>query len=291
MLAKLLLSAVLPLLGAWATAAHAERITWLMAEFALPEGQGAKGPARKGIAEPLVAHLRQHWPEPAEHVTVLANVKRSWMMIEAGEHVCHMQMLRTPEREAKAVFHITHLVPPAQLITRAELLPRLPRNAQGEVLLSPLMREGRLFGALIEGRQFGAALDHQLAQRPPQAISLYGPVEFGTRLMQMVAAGRADYTIEYDFTLAVQREQLPALQSLVALPVQGASDMVQTGVACPRTDWGRATIAKVAQILSRREALNMMNKEMAAWLSPSARQTYGARMDAFHAERMRNAPP
>ncbi|MEJ6001139.1 hypothetical protein [Paucibacter soli] len=287
MLAKLLLS-LLALLGAWAV--HAERITWLMPEFALAESNAAKLPARKGMAEPMLDELKKHWPEPAEHVAVLANAKRSWLMIEAGEPACHLVSLRTPEREARAFFYITHLLPPAQLVALPEVLARLPRNAQGEVGLSQVLQSAQLQGALIEGRSYGAALDAQLAQRPPQSVALYAPVQFGSKLLQMVALGRGDYTIEYDFVLAAQRAQWPLLQKLETAPIQGASEMLQAGVACPRNDWGRAVIARAERILARREALTQMQRDVDAWMTPQARRFYGARMDAFLAERLRKAP-
>jgi len=283
----------LALLAALASAAvAAPRINWLMPEFALAEGGGAKGVARRGIAEPMVDYLRRHWPEPAEHVTVLANAKRSWLMIEAGEPACHLVSLRTPEREARAFFHITHLVPPAQLVALTEVLTRLPRNPQGEVDLARLLQSGHARGALTAGRSYGAALDAQLAQqRPAAAVAMYSQVELGTRLLQMVALGRADYTIEYDFTLTVQREQLPLLRKLETAPIQGAGEMLLSGVACPRNDWGRAVIAKVERILASREALTMLRGNFEAWMTPQSRRFYAARLDAFHAERLRAAPP
>jgi len=286
------LAFALALLGGLASAAQAEqRITWLMPEFALAEGSGAKGVARKGMAEPLAAYLKQHWPEPAEHVTVLANAKRSWLMIEAGESACHLVSLRTPEREARAFFYITHLVPPAQLVALPEVLARLPRNPQGEVDLAQLLQSGGARGALIEARSYGAALDAQLAQRSAAAIAMYSQVEFGTRLLQMVALRRADYTIEYDFTLTVQRERLPPLRKLVTAPIQGAGEMLLSGVACPRNEWGRAVIAKVERILASREGLTLLRNNFEAWMTPQSRRFYAARLDAFYAERLRAAAP
>jgi uncharacterized protein (TIGR02285 family) len=282
----------LALLAGWVSAATAEpRITWLMPEFALSEDGSAKGVARKGMAQPMVDYLKAHWPEPAEHVTVLANAKRSWLMIEAGEPACHLVSLRTPEREARAFFYITHLVPPAQLVALPEVLARLPRNPLGEVDLAQLLQSGGAHGALIAARSYGAALDAQLAQQPATAITRYSQVEFGTRLLQMVALGRADYTIEYDFALTVQRERLPLLRKLETAPIQGAGEMLLSGVACPRNEWGRAVIAKVERILASREAQTMLRSNFEAWMTPQSRRFYAARLDAFHAERLRVAPP
>lgn len=268
------------------SAGAAERITWLMPEFALADPQSAAqtpGQARKGMAEPMAEHLMRHWPE-ATHEVVLANAKRSWRMIEAGEQACHLVSLRTPDREQLAYFANTHLVPPVQLILRRALLTQLPRGPGGDVDLDRLLFEGRLRGALIEGRSYGKRLDTQLLRRPPQAIDLYVPSDFGGRLLQMVAMGRADYTIDYDFTLQLQREQQPGLKELVSLPILGSSEPMLSGVACPRNEWGRRIIARVEKIFGSPAGVDALRRNFDHWTTPEARAVYGSRINQFYNE-------
>nr|WP_316639839.1 TIGR02285 family protein [uncultured Roseateles sp.] len=265
-----------------APACAAERITWLMPEFVLANPL-TPGQARRGMAEPMAEHLMRHWPE-ATHEVLMANAKRSWRMIEAGEQACHLVSLRTPEREQVAYFANTHLVPPVQLIARRELVAQLPRNAGGDVDLDRLLSERRLRGALIEGRSYGNKLDAQLARRPPQAIDLYVPSDFGGRLLQMVAMGRADYSIDYDFTLQLQREELPALKELVSLPIQGSSEPMLSGVACPRNEWGRRIIARVEKIFGSAAGVNALRRNFDHWTTPEARAVYGVRINNFYNE-------
>ncbi|TDP64011.1 uncharacterized protein (TIGR02285 family) [Roseateles toxinivorans] len=267
-----------------APAGASERITWLMPEFALFDGQ-TRGQSRKGMVEPMADYLIRHWPE-AEHEVVIANVKRSWRMIEAGEPACHLVSLRTPEREQLAYFANTHLVPPAQLIVRRAKLAQVPRGPGGEVDLHRLLSEGRLRGALIEGRSYGATLDAQLARRPARSIDLYAPADFGGRLLHMVALGRADFSIDFDFTLQFQRQQSKVLNELVSMPIQGSSELLQSGVACPHTEWGRQTAARVEKLFGTPAGVAALKSIFDLWLTPEARATYGARINADYADRL-----
>lgn len=263
----------------------AEHMTWLMPEFALFDADRAPGRPRKGMVEPMADYLMRHWPD-AEHEVVIANVKRSWRMIEAGEPACHLVSLRTPEREQLAYFADTHLVPPAQLIVRRAKLAQVPRDAGGEVDLDRLLLEGRLRGALIEGRSYGKTLDAQLARRPARSIDLYAPADFGGRLLHMVALGRADFSIDFDFTLQFQRQQSKALNELVSMPIQGSSELLQSGVACPHNEWGRKTAARVERIFGTPAGAAALRSNFDLWLTPEARAVYGARINAYFADRL-----
>lgn len=261
------------------------QIIWLMPEFSLSQPAGQP---RKGMAEPMAEFLRRHWPEPARHQVQVANVKRSWKMIGDGEPACHLVSLRTAEREQLAYFANTHLVPPAQLIVRRSRQAELPLNALGEVELPRLLAAGRLRGALIDGRSYGPLLDGLLGSQPAgPTLARYAPSDFGGRLLHMLVLGRADYTIDFDFTLAMQRSEAPQLEALVSVPIAGGSAPLLSGVACPRNEWGRRTAERVAQLFASPEGVATLKRNFERWMTPEARQHYGERIEAFYAERLR----
>lgn len=268
------------------TAAMAERISWLSPELTPSEVAALRGSGRKGLADPLAAYLSAQWGMPGvQHETVMANPKRSIKMLEAGETACHLAMLHTPERESKFLFFDTHLVPPMQLVLRRELLDQVPRNAAGEADLGRLLQEGRLRGALIDGRSYGKLVDDLLREGTYKRLSYYTISDFGGRLIQMLGLGRADYSIEYDASLQVELDQNPALAAQVrSLPIQGASNPLLSSVACPRNDWGRRTLDRVAKLLATPAGVAAIKASFYDRLTPETRQLYGARIEAFYAE-------
>lgn len=282
-----------------ASAPAEDRILWLMPEVDASAANASSAtasapgsPQRRGLSQSLAEYLEAHWGGSTRHQVMIVNVKRGWLMLEAGETGCRLGALHTPERERLAVFHDTHMIPPPQLMLRRAQLPLLPRNAAGEVDLEALWQQGRLRGAMIQGRSYGAGLDALLARRPARAMEDYALPDFGGNMLGMLAAGRADYTLEYDFmlqhmALSVRRE---SLADIVSVPIQGHSETLVSGVACPRNDWGRRTLARVAQILQTPAARRMLKAEVLAQLSPEALARYGPRIEAFYARLPSPAP-
>ncbi|MET0519546.1 MAG: TIGR02285 family protein [Burkholderiaceae bacterium] len=279
------LAALLP--AAASTPARAqpvEQITWLSADP--PPALDSKNPS--ALATPMQAFMLAHLPQVRQTV-VQANAKRSWQLLAKGEQVCHVSAVRTPEREQLAYFTNTQVGAPLQLIVRRERQAQLPRNAAGEVDLPRLLADARLRGALVDGRSYGPRLDRLLAQRPAgAALSLYAAADFGSQIMPMLGADRADYTIDYDISLSVLREREPAQGALlVALPIQGADELMRAGVACPRTPWGLAAITAIDQALGTPEGAAMLRATGERWLTPELRQRYAARIEQFYRERAR----
>ena len=253
------------------------KITWLASDHA-PVMTGSDA---SGVTSRVITYLGKYWPQ-VQHEIVFANAKRSWQMIESGDEVCRANMVRTPEREKVAYFINTQLTPPPQLVVRRDRLAKLPRNAAGEVQLQRLFNDTSLRGALIDGRSYGPALDEVLAGRPANgAIALYAPKDFGARLLQMISLGRADYSIDQDMALVMAGNP----KDLVTVPIQGASELVMAGVACPRTAWGLAAIRGIDRAYGRPEGAANLREGLMRWLTPETKAHYAARFDAFYRER------
>ncbi|MBO9688951.1 MAG: TIGR02285 family protein [Mitsuaria chitosanitabida] len=253
------------------------KITWLASDHT-PVMTGSDA---SGVTNRVVTYLGKQWPQ-VQHEIVFANAKRSWQMIENGDEVCRANMVRTPEREKSAYFINTQLTPPPQLVVRRDRLAKLPRNAAGEVQLQRLFSDTRLRGALIDGRSYGPALDEVLAARPANgAVSMYSPKDFGARILQMISLGRADYSIEQDMALVMAGNP----KDLASVPIQGASELVMAGIACPRTPWGLAAIRGIDRAYGRPEGAANLREGLMHWLTPETKAHYAARFDAFYRER------
>ena len=179
-----------------------ETITWVSILPARPAGKEASS-SEDPLSDRIQPFVAQHWPQ-VKHVVVQANPRRIWRMIGNGDKVCQVPSIRTPEREKIAYFSNTFLGPPMQLIVHRDLLPRLPRNAQGEVELAKLLANTELHGALIDGRSYGGFIDAQLARMPHRGSSLtrYSAADYGSKLLPMLGKGRMDYTIDYEVGIA-----------------------------------------------------------------------------------------
>lgn len=262
------------------------QISWLSADPPpAAEGKSSAG----GLSSRMVAFMTQHWPE-VKHEIVQANAKRSWQLIAQGEPVCHGSALRTPEREKLAYFSPTQMGPPLQLIARRDKLAALPLDSTGEVDLARLLADARLQGALVSGRSYGPYIDKALSPLPAnKTLTFYAAADYGSKILPMLLAGRADYTIEQDMALSVGRDNNPQMVALVSLPIRGASELIAAGVACPRNAWGLAAIHEIDKRLGTPAGAAMLRESFERWLTPELRQRYGAKIDAFYKERAKPA--
>lgn len=275
--------------GALAVAASASEpaghITWLMPLIDVtpaPGGEGGPKP-RRVLTQTTADLLMSNWGGTTQHDVLMANIKRSLRMLESGEPACLLGALHTVEREASAWFADTHVTPPHQFVVRAALLDKVPRNAAGEVRLDQVWAERRLRGALVHGRSYGPELDATFRRQPASALSAYVTPDVGGNLLVMVGKGRADYTIEYDFIVNSHLAGGGTEAELLTLPIEGHADLMLSGVACPKNDWGRQVAMRASEVLALPQSRRILKEELLGLLTPQARARYGSRIEAFYA--------
>lgn len=260
------------------------RITWLAGD-GIAAADGSQAIVRP--SDRMIDWLTPRLPQ-IEQVRVNANAKRSWMLIEAGEPVCHTGAVRLPERERQAYFTSTRLLPPLQLIVRRELRSQLPLDAAGQVDLPRLLADPRLRGVRVQGRSYGAQIDPMLQRQPLSTEVATG--DFGSNVLPMLLRGHADYALEFPFMVDVQARQRPELADLAMLPIRGVTGMVVGGVACSRTSWGLAAIRLIDRALGTPEGAAMLRATQMPRLPPETERLYRDQIDAFFRQRSQPTP-
>lgn len=259
-----------------------EHITWLAGDTVAARGRGTRPSDR------LIDWVGARLPD-ITHERVVANAKRSWMLIEQGEAVCHAGAVRSAEREKLAYFSNTWPMPPAQLIVRRDRVAALPTDAAGQVLLPALLADAQLRGVRVHGRSYGAVLDAQLT-RPGTRLQPITAGDFGSNLMPMLLQGRADYAIEYPSVLLALALSRPEVADLTSLPIRGVTDPVLSGVACPRTPWGLAAIRRIDAVLGTTEGAAMLREGLVTELPADVRRAYRDAIDSFYQRRSQPTP-
>lgn len=272
--------------GLWAACGLAQpavdRITWLAGDTLASRGSRP--------SDRLLDWLTARLPG-ITHERVVANAKRSWALIERGEPVCHASAVRSPPREALAYFSNTWPMPPVQLVVRREQVAALPLDAAGQVDLAALLANTRLQGVLVHGRSYGAPLDAQLEKGAPLGtVQRITSGDFGSNLLPMLLQGRADYALEYPNALAAAALQRPDVAGLALLPIRGNTELVTSGIACPRTPWGQAAIRRIDAVLGTPEGAALLRETLLSELPADSRRTYRDALDAFFQRRAQPTP-
>lgn len=263
-----------------------DRITWLAGDTITGPGPG---PATRP-SDRLLDWLTPRLPG-ITHERVVANAKRSWILIERGDPVCHASAVRSPQREALAYFSNTRPMPPLQVVVRQDRLTAFPVDAAGQIDLPALLAMPRLQGVLVQGRSYGPVLDAQLEQGAPLGhVQRVTSGDFGSNVLPMLLQGRADYALEYPNALIALASQRPEVASLAMLPIRGATELVISGVACPRTPWGRAAIRRIDAVLGTPEGAALLRETLMSELPADSRRAYREAIDSFFQRRAQPTP-
>lgn len=265
--------------------ARADTLQWLLIDFP-PYSMPKPGGPESGAVDELLKRIVAAWPEKVTHEFVVANTARIWHSLVAGEQVCYTGALHTPERAKQAYLSDVFILPPIQLIVRRDSLDRVPMDAGHLVKLSDLIAQRNLQGVLVSGRSYGAALDAVVSGSSPDSSLSFSPgAQLGANIFEMIARGRADYTLDYDFVLAQHQRNSSSLGQLVALPINGAQAPLIGSFACPRTPWGRAKIKIIDRIVGQLVLDPHYRDQFERWLTPATKVYYAPAFDNFYKDR------
>lgn len=230
-----------------ATASERTTITWILNDFppfivvdgALPGD---------GFIDAALRYIIERMPE-YEHRFEVAGIARAVGLMQQGEKICHPALLKTPAREAFAVFSgPTHFALSHTVVTRRDRLDRLARylGADGKVDVARLLADENLKTSLTEKRAFSPAIDQALTALGPRSNIQTIGVRFDSPFMQL-AAGWIDYVFAYPVEPGWYRSRgrMATDVELVHLPVAGGEEYVVGNMACTAGAWGEEVTARI----------------------------------------------
>lgn len=226
-------------------------VTWLLWDFA-PGTISSNGQPVNGYIYNVTRMLAEAWPE-AQHTLELTTTDNALASLNRGVDACYVSAVMTPERERMYYMTQTLLVAPHSIVARSEVVDKIPKNAAGEVLAGQLFDRKDLRGIVAQNRSYSVLLDALLNSRSPSSgITKARQLPGNSNILQMLSSNRGDYTIEYAVSVLYQNSLAPdtAKTQFKILPIAGLQP-IAVGIACPRTEWGRATITKADALLSK----------------------------------------
>jgi len=283
---------------ATAAAAHADTIRWVAQDvpphFSFYQGHAPRSLAELGHGEVdgfmrvLLARMPQF-----KHEFVEASTARYEAASRSGETLCSTLHVRTPARAGWLYF--SHLYPPLMsreihVIVRRDALAQIAQGApaDGRVVLADLLKRRDLNLLLARDRAFGPQIDKALAGEVVPRLAV--GAQLSSQLLDMLRAGRMDYTLEYPSVVNDYLKRVGDPEALVALPVaEGRSTLLAT-VSCSRTPAGRRHIEAIDAAV---RAL-AQEPDRAAWVREWRGDRAGPadlkRLNAYMDERARGGP-
>lgn len=267
-------------------------VNWMVLDLP-PASIPVDGVPTDGFVDILLKMIFEEMPE-AQHKVLVVNTARAMATLAEGQPMCFATAIQTPERERVAYFTVTQVMPPLQIVARAEVAAKLPRNDKGEVLPATLFDRSDLRGLVVPQRSYSALLDALLSRHSPgSGVRNVLAADSGANILKMLSLDRGDYTVEYDYILNYQQKRNPDLlqsQKLKAFPIAGMAP-IPVGIACPHTEWGRATIQRVDAIASKISASAEYRNALNRWLSPESAARFQKTQNDFYRQRAKPSAP
>lgn len=281
-----------------AAVARADTIRWVAQDvpphFSFVDGRPPRSIDELGRGEVdgfmrvLLARMPQY-----RHEFVEASTARYEALSRSGETLCSTLHVRTPARQGWLYF--SHLYPPLasreiHVIVRRDALPQLlqgrPRDSR--LALAELLKRPELRLLVARDRAFGAQVDKLLAQQVVPRLAV--GAQLSSQLLDMLRAGRMDYTLEYPAVVKDYLQRVGDPDALVALPLaEGLSTLLAT-VSCSRTPQGRRHIEAIdaaVRALAREPDREAWARE---WRGDRASPQDMKRLNAYMDGRARGGP-
>lgn len=221
-----------------------------------------------------------------KHEFRLLNRQRLVQTFEQGGNLCDAAWFKTPERERVAIFSAAIAVPPVGLVVSRQAKAAI---AGAEISLADLLRNPALKGRLEAGRSYGPALDKVLAahgQAVPREI-----VPTTGSLLNLLAVGRFDYTLEYPMVARYHGTLNPRQPGLEVVSLTESRDWPVSYVACTRNAWGRRVIRDIDAAIRQAATSPVYRNSFTPWLPADYVTRNRERMDKFYDARAKTHDP
>ncbi|SNY45861.1 conserved hypothetical protein [Arsukibacterium tuosuense] len=202
-----------------------------------------------GICDALIDVVNEHLPELASNRYVLPQT-RIRQQFQRKANQCFPCMIYRPTPGETIQSEPTHFYHPHGIITTTEKARTIQARHGNPVRLASLINDRSFRFGYPDGRHYPAVQNilDQALQNEISRIAHTGE-NATVAILSMIKKGRIDYTLEYQILHNFDKAE-NAAGNLVFLPIaETQGQHVLGAIGCTNTEWGRAAIAKINQVL------------------------------------------
>ncbi len=267
------LAAVLLAAGAFSPAIAAKKkISWMIVEW--PPYVIQKGTFKnQGTVDQTVRYLMHRLPG-YEHEIIYSSAKRLFIDMAKRENICSAAWLKNDEREEIARYSIAYApAPTIMLVTVREKAGKFLSlcSKKNKISLEELlMNHQELKLGIISKRSYTNTLDSIITQHlDKDNIFTRTGGDLGHGLIQMLASGRIDYTIEYPHVVTYTNKEMVPDMAPYFIPISELDKQVLYGhVICSDSAFGKKVIKDVNAVL--RKDIDKILGIIEKWFNPEA---------------------
>jgi uncharacterized protein (TIGR02285 family) len=237
-----------------------------------------------GVSDRLLRMTIGAMPE-YRHTVMRMTLPRVLLEMRNGTPLCIMNVQRSPERDAVAYSTPLLLAPSLSIVMRDDVLKQHPTWRDG-VPLHELVKDANLHGIYLADRTFGPQLDI-IIQSPDNVGLKPNNGATGINMLKMIALGRADYSLDYPAMLAYLSRGSNLGKRLMSVPIAESAAFVEGHVLCTRSDWGKAAVTRIDEVLRDLAATPAYRESLYRWLPRDELARDRKSLDRFFDQRAR----
>jgi uncharacterized protein (TIGR02285 family) len=261
-----------------ASAEEMPKFGWLAVD--LPPFAITSGPqAHTGYVDQIIALLQTKFTG-YQHSITYGNSSRIEQEMKRGRNTCTVSMLRTPAREQYMVFSKPFLrIMPNGIITLRSQIDRLTggRDSTAPLALADLIADKHLTLGLVQGRVYGAQLDHAIQsamQQDSTHIQVLSGSNVGEGLYRLLQRKTIDYMIGYPEEEQYFFKRYTNPQATAYLAISENSALVDHSFGCSKTAWGRQRVEQMDHLLESKALRQQLQDLYLTHLGPEAGKLY-----------------
>jgi len=239
-----------------------------------------KGTAYGDVLQSLLEERLVGYTHKTERIP-LSRLQHYW---QKGPVKCFATMIhRPPIYSGYLTSRATVLYRPQGIVTTRAFLESRNISPDKPVSLAEFLDQQPLSMGYIAGRSFGATLDRIIAQHDDVLETITRPGGTETKgALTMLAFGRFDFMIEYEFILDYLRHRDFPNTQFVFLPItEMAGAYIDGAVGCSDSKPGRQVLAAIDAALEEVLTLPVYRQTIERWLvKPEQHETYWRDYDA-----------
>jgi len=217
-----------------------ETVTWQVVHW--PPYQMLDGPDQgQGLFDALLDLFKANLPQ-YEHKTIEMNWARFFSELKEGKKICSLFTIKTEEREAFIEFSKPVAIgTPLRIMMRESGIETL--GSRDPISMVTLLKDTRFKGVLIDKRSYYPVMDKIFEEHA--SLTTFKKLAIPEQsVIQMILAGRADYTLEYpnvaNYMAAKFQDEFET--KIRSIPVKELQELSQSSCACPKNEWGKQVI-------------------------------------------------
>jgi len=218
------------------------------------------------------------------HSIFTGSIPRIESELKNKKLVCYPGSSSADKRKEFTYSTPQYIQPAPRLITRKEIADKILKKGEKSISLREILHHKELNGLITEARSYGPSADKIIAEKPNNLKTQFLDT-FGSTILQSIAAGRVDYTLEYDFIVRTMKEGNPRFTELVSLPISDTSSTIVQYLACSKTPEGLAVIKRADEVIRKNIARSEYWKAFLESIPANERGSFQSEIDKYIAER------